>query len=66
MDTKTISTIQCVIAIAAIVYVVCPDFFIGPIDDAAVAAVATFADIFLGIAKSHITVEPSTDRDTDF
>ena len=66
MDTKTISTIQSVIAFAAIVYIVCPDFFIGPVDDVVVAAIATFADIFLGIAKSRITVESSADLDTDF
>lgn len=66
METKSITNIQRVIAIAAIIYVVCPDFFFGPIDDVAVAAIATFADIFLGIAKSHISVESPDNRDIDF
>ena len=61
MRTKTLSTIQRVIAIAAIIYAFCPDFIIGPIDDTIILAITAVTEFILGIAKPHITVVPNPD-----
>ena len=66
MNKRTISTIQSIIAIGAIAYVICPDLLFGPLDDAAVAAIATIADVVLGVVKSRITASPVTFMDEDF
>lgn len=49
MDSISITNIKRVIAIAAIIYIVCPDFFIGPIDDVIVAFIAGITELGLGI-----------------
>jgi len=66
MNTRSISTIQLFIALGAVLYVVAPDVFFGPFDDAAVATIATIADIILGIVKSRISASPATYLDDDF
>ena len=55
------STIQWIVAVAAIIYLIAPDLLIGPVDDIFVAIVATITDVILGITKEHITVVPNPD-----
>lgn len=66
MNSKTISKIQVIIAIAAVVYVIAPDLLIGPIDDTAVIALATIADVILGVTKSRISEATTIDHEYEF
>lgn len=52
MKNKDIGKIQLIIVIAAAIYVVMPDLFVGPIDDAALAAIAGIAEAVLGIMRA--------------
>lgn len=54
MNKKTLSTAQTVILVGTALYIVCPDLFIGPIDDTVIALVAGIAELVLGFAKSRI------------
>ncbi|MCR4703669.1 MAG: hypothetical protein K5665_08410 [Saccharofermentans sp.] len=49
---NNIGKVQMIIAIVAVLYVVMPDLFIGPIDDATLAAIAVISEIVLGIIKA--------------
>lgn len=49
---KNLGKIQVVIAIVAIAYVLMPDLFIGPIDDAGIAVIATVAEVVLGVMRA--------------
>ena len=66
MDTKSISRIQTIIAIVAIVYFIAPDPVIGHFDDILVAAIAATIDTILGVSKHRISIEETDDRDFDF
>ena len=57
MNRMSIAHIQKAIVVIAVIYVIMPDLFFGPIDDAAVAGIATIAEIVLGIIKSHCIEE---------
>ena len=61
MDKETMSTIQRVIIVAAIIYLVAPDLIIGPLDDVIVAIIATITDVILGITKERLTIVPNPD-----
>ena len=53
MNKTSISHIQKVIAVVAVIYILMPDLLIGPLDDTAVAGIATITEIVLGIIKGH-------------
>lgn len=56
MNNKSkISSAQSAILIGTILYVVLPDLLIGPFDDAAVALIASIAELVLGFAKSRVS-----------
>lgn len=61
MDKETMSTIQRIIIVAAIIYLVAPDLIIGPLDDVIVAIIATITDVILGITKERLTIVPNPD-----
>ena len=61
MNRKTtLSTIQSVVLVGTVLYVVFPDLFIGPIDDTVVALIAGIAELVLGFAKSRIPTSTPT------
>ena len=61
VNKESMSTIQWIVAVAAIVYLIAPDLLIGPVDDIFVSIVATITDVILGITKERITVVPNPD-----
>lgn len=61
MDKETMSTIQRIIIVAAIIYLVAPDLIIGPLDDVIVTIIATITDVILGITKERLTIVPNPD-----
>ena len=65
MNKSNISSIQRVVIIVAVIYVFAPDLFIGPIDDAAVAAIAAIAEVVLGIIKSATSPATITSEKDD-
>lgn len=54
MNKKTLSTAQTVILVGTVLYIVFPDFFIGPIDDTVISLIAGITELVLGFAKSRI------------
>ena len=59
MNSKsTLSKVQAAILVGAVLYFVCPDLFIGPIDDTVVALIAGIAEVIIGFTKSRIPAEP--------
>lgn len=52
MKQNTLTKVQIIIAIAVAIYVVMPDLFVGPIDDAALAAIAGIAETVLCIVRA--------------
>ena len=52
MKQADLGKIQIIIAIVVAIYVLMPDFFIGPIDDAAIAAIAGIAEAVLSIVRA--------------
>lgn len=52
MKQADLGKIQIIIAIVVAIYVVMPDLFVGPIDDAAVAAIAGIAEAILSIVRA--------------
>jgi len=60
MNKSKISSIQSIILIASVLYVVMPDLCFGPIDDSVVALIAGVAELVLGIAKSRIPTSTPT------
>ena len=52
MKQFDLGKIQIIIAIVVAIYVVMPDLFVGPIDDAAVAAIAGIAEAVLCIVRA--------------
>lgn len=52
MKQSDLGKIQIIIAIVVAIYVVMPDLFVGPIDDAAVAAIAGIAEAVLCIVRA--------------
>lgn len=61
MNKETMSNIQRIIIVAAIIYLVSPDLIIGPLDDVIVAIIATITDVILGITKERLTIVPNPD-----
>ncbi len=61
MNKETMSNIQRIIIVAAIIYLVAPDLIIGPLDDVIVAIIATITDVILGITKERLTIVPNPD-----
>ena len=49
---KGLAKVQVVIAIIATLYVVMPDLFVGPIDDAVIATIAVIMESVLGIMRA--------------
>ena len=62
MESKTLTTIQIIIAVVALLYIVSPDLLLGPFDDAAIAGMAALADVILGIIKYRIPRTNGTDE----
>ena len=62
MESKTLTTIQVIIAVVALGYIVSPDLLLGPFDDAAIAGMAALADVILGIIKYRIPRTNGTDE----
>ena len=60
MNKSKISSIQSIILIASVLYVVMPDLCFGPIDDSVVALIAGVAELVLCIAKSRIPTSTPT------
>ena len=58
MNKNNLKKVQIIIAIVAIAYVVMPDLFIGPIDDAGIAVIAAIAEVVLGVMRSMSKAEP--------
>lgn len=52
MTQKDLGKVQIIIAIVVAIYVVMPDLFVGPIDDAALAAMAGIAEAVLCIIRA--------------
>ena len=52
MKQTDLGKIQIIIAIVVAIYVVMPDLFVGPIDDAAIAAIAGIAEAVLCIVRA--------------
>ena len=57
MKNNVLGKVQLIVLIAVVIYAVMPDLFVGPIDDAALVAIAGIAEVVLGIiravSKSH-------------
>ena len=65
MKQNTLSKIQIVIAIVVAIYVVMPDLFIGPIDDAVIAAIAGVVEVVLGVMRAISKTNSGSERMTD-
>lgn len=63
MTQKDLGKIQLIIAIVAAIYVVMPDLFVGPIDDAALAAIAGIAEVVLCIMRA---VSPPSNPEPEY
>ena len=62
MESKSLTTIQIIIAVVALLYIVSPDLLLGPFDDAAIAGIATLADVILGVIKNRIPKTNGTEE----
>ena len=62
MKSKSLTTIQIIIAVVALLYIVSPDLLLGPFDDAAIAGIATLADVILGVIKNRIPKTNGTEE----
>ena len=51
MNKSNFTTIQVIIGVLALLYVFMPDLLFGPFDDIAVAGIASFTELLLGVAK---------------
>lgn len=58
MKNNALGKIQIIVLIAVAIYVVMPDLFVGPIDDAAIAAIAGIAEVVLGIIRAVSNTHP--------
>ncbi len=58
MKQNNIGKIQIIIAVAVAIYVVMPDLIVGPIDDAAIAAMAGIAETVLCIVRAVTNSKP--------
>ena len=63
MTQKDLGKIQLIIAIVAAIYVVMPDLFVGPIDDAALTAIAGIAEVVLCIMRA---VSPPSNSEPEY
>ena len=62
---KNLGKIQLVIAIVAVLYVIMPDLFIGPIDDAALSTIAVISEVVLGVMKAISDAETTRLSDSE-
>ena len=62
MENKSLTIIQIIIAVVALLYIVSPDLLLGPFDDAAIAGIATLADVILGVIKKRIPKTNGTEE----
>lgn len=60
MTQKNLGKIQIIVAIVVAIYVIMPDLFIGPIDDAAMTAIAGIAEVVLAVMR----IVSNSDSDT--
>ncbi len=65
MEQNTLAKIQIIVAIVVAIYVVMPDLFIGPIDDAAIAAIGGIAEAVLGVMRAISNSNSAPERMTD-
>ena len=52
MKEKNLGTVQIVIVVCTIVYIIAPDLIVGPVDDAAVAVLAGIIEAVLGVVQA--------------
>ena len=52
MKDNVLGKVQLIVLIAVGIYVAMPDLFVGPIDDAAITAIAGIAEAVLGIIRA--------------
>lgn len=58
MKDNVLGKVQLIVLIAVGIYVVMPDLCVGPIDDAAIAAIAGVAEAVLGIIRAVSKAHP--------
>ena len=68
MKDNVLGKVQLIVLIAVGIYVVMPDLFVGPIDDAAIAAIGGIAEVVLAImrAMSNSDTERMSDGYGDY
>lgn len=58
MKNNIIVKIMIIVAVATFLYIIAPDFFVGPIDDTAVTAVASIAEVVLAVLMATSNRDP--------
>ena len=58
MKNNIIGRIMIVVSVATFLYIIAPDFFVGPIDDTAVTAVASIAEVVLAVLMATSNRDP--------
>ena len=63
MKHSDLGKVQIIIAVVVAIYVAMPDLFVGPIDDAAIAAIAGIAEAVLCIIRA---VSPPSNPEPEY
>lgn len=64
MKNNVLGKVQLIVLIAVVIYAVMPDVFVGPIDDAALVAIAGIAEAVLAIIRA-VSKPPHADYLSD-
>lgn len=65
MAQDNLGKIQIIVAIVVAVYVIMPDVFVGPLDDAAIAVIAGIAEAVMAVVRVISDSNSNTERMTD-
>ncbi len=65
MTQNNLGKIQLTVAIVVAIYVTMPDLFVGPIDDAAIAAIAGIVEVVLAVMRAISNSNSDPDRMAD-
>ena len=65
MTNKDFRKIQIIIAIVAVIYIVMPDLFVGPIDDATIMTIAVIVETVVGVMRVLTNKETVFIRDNN-